>query len=547
MNKWPAVPFVVAMTAGMVVGLFSSLPVWGLLAGMAAGLLLTVLLMGSQRWRVFPPLVAFFLLGCLLMQRADLRVAYPSTDKKVVFDAVLMDIPQEKKSGLACEFYVINGYCKDRRLRLYIKNDSASLNYFGRELQPVYPQLGHTYRIKTRLRGFGEKMDGYAIWAKSRGFTAEGWVYPQHINPIRVKDGRLPFMERVGLKAKLLRERLLDELFDVDEVGEQSAEYAILAAMAFGDKSMVTSELRDTYSRTGASHLLALSGMHLGILYTIMVLLLGGRGEATQYLSRWGASATFLKNMLILMLIWLYVMVAGMPASVIRAATMLTIYSVVNVSGRQRMSVNALAVTAMLMLVVNPLMLCDIGFQMSFLAMLSIFVFQEPLHGLFFGIINHLIYKYKARRTAKRGGVPAFPDYYLENTPGVGAVLGIISVSVAAQVLTAPLAVFYFNRFSACFLITNIIAIPLVTIMLYLVFGYLFLAVTMKSIGVGLYAFLVKVIFLVAGWMNRSMEWLAGMNLCWDNIHINLPQLLLLYLGIITACALYQRIKRMLE
>lgn len=572
MNKWPAVPVVVAMIAGMVMGLFSSLPALVLLVGMVACLLITLFLINSQRWRVFPPLVAFFLFGCLLMQRADSRLAYPLTGEKVGFDAVLLDVPQEKNSGLACEFYVLDGCYKDCRLRLYIKNDSASLNYFGRRIEPVYPQLGGNYRIKTRLKDFrhvvsggnsvyegtspslvssffskNKDLDSYSLWTKSKGFAAQGWVYPQNIHAVGMEKANLPFMERVRLKAKLLREKLLDAFFYIDAEGERSAEYAILAAMAFGDKSVVTAELRDTYSRTGASHLLALSGMHLGILYAILVLFFGGRGEASQYLSRWGMTLTFLKNLMILMLIWLYVVVAGMPSSVVRAATMLTIYTVVSISGRQKMSVNALAVTALLMLVVNPLMLWDIGFQMSFLAMLSIFVFQEPLHEMFFTATNHLIYKYKARNAAKRGVILLHQGYYLENTPLVGSVLGIITVSIAAQVLTAPLAVFYFNRFSGCFLITNILAIPLVTIMLYLVFGYLILATVIGAMGFAVSGVFVKAIFLMARLMNRSMEWLAGMDMCWDNIHINLPQLLLVYLGIIIACVLCLRIKRMLE
>ena len=202
--------------------------------------------------------------------------------------------------------------------------------------------------------------------------------------------------------------------------------------MTLGDKSALTQELRDIYAITGASHILALSGLHLSIIFMLLTFLFGGR------------FFTFLPSYLFTFTtVWSFVFLVGMPVSVVRSAVMLTAYALLSLGHRDRMSVNTLAFTALLVLLVSPLSLYDISFQMSYLAVFSILLLVPLSERL-------------------------FPPSYLMEHRIVKWLWGIVSVSCAAQIGVAPLTAYYFGRFSTLFLLTNLIVIPGVTLILYL-------------------------------------------------------------------------------
>jgi competence protein ComEC len=231
------------------------------------------------------------------------------------------------------------------------------------------------------------------------------------------------------------RSRLLQRL---ESAGLTTDAYAVVAAMALGDKSALTHDLKDTYSRTGASHVLALSGLHLGIIYTLLSMLVVGR--------RWQT----VTQVIMIISIWAFVFLVGMPTSVVRAAVMLTVYALLALGHRRRMSVNTLAFTAIAMLLVSPRALFDVGFQMSFMAVFCILLFV-PLF---------------LRPVSAR---------YLMTHRLARWLLSMVAVSVAAQIGVAPLIAYYFGRFSCYFLLTNFIVIPAATAILYLTLATLLL------------------------------------------------------------------------
>lgn len=231
------------------------------------------------------------------------------------------------------------------------------------------------------------------------------------------------------------RSRLLQRL---ESAGLTTDTYAVVAAMALGDKSALTHDLKDTYSRTGASHVLALSGLHLGIIYTLLSMLVVGR--------RWQT----VTQVIMIISIWAFVFLVGMPTSVVRAAVMLTVYALLALGHRRRMSVNTLAFTAIAMLLVSPRALFDVGFQMSFMAVFCILLFV-PLF---------------LRPVSAR---------YLMTHRLARWLLSMVAVSVAAQIGVAPLIAYYFGRFSCYFLLTNFIVIPAATAILYLTLATLLL------------------------------------------------------------------------
>ena len=229
----------------------------------------------------------------------------------------------------------------------------------------------------------------------------------------------------------------------LETAGLSDDQYAVVAAMALGDKSSLTKDLKETYSMTGASHILALSGLHLGIIYALLSLLVVGR--------RW----QMITQVAIILSIWAFVFLTGMSTSVVRSAIMLTVYALLAIGHRQKMSVNTLAFTAIVMLLVSPQALFDVGFQMSFMAVFSILLFTP------------LFYR-------------PFSSEYLMTHRLVKWLWGMVAVSIAAQIGVAPLIAYYFGRFSCFFLLTNFIVIPAATLILYLSLATLLI----PSIGV---------------------------------------------------------------
>ena len=237
--------------------------------------------------------------------------------------------------------------------------------------------------------------------------------------PSRIEQSRHWFL----LQRTLLLERLSEQGLDGDA-------YAVVAAMALGDKSELSKDLRDTYAATGASHVLALSGLHLGIIYTLLSLIVVRR--------RWQVFS----QLLIILAIWTYVFLVGMSVSVVRSAIMLSVYALLSLGHREKMSVNTLAFTAMVMLAFAPSSLFDIGFQLSFLSVFFIILFLPFIDG-------------------------PWHDEPLTN-PIARWAWTMIVVSCAAQLGSAPLVAYYFGRFSPWFLPVSFIVIPAATLILWL-------------------------------------------------------------------------------
>ena len=273
----------------------------------------------------------------------------------------------------------------------------------------------------------------------------------------KVDDGEPSRVERTQQYFLHQRSVLLERLETAGLSGEQ---YAVVSAMALGDKSALTKELRETYSKTGASHILALSGLHLGIIYALLSMLIVGR--------RW----QMITQVAIILSIWAFVFLVGMSASVVRSAVMLTVYALLAIGNRHKMSVNTLAFTAIVMLLVTPKALFDVGFQMSFMAVFSILLFVP------------LFYR-------------PFSAKYLMTHRTISWLWGMVAVSVAAQIGVAPLIAYYFGRFSCYFLLTNFIVIPAATLILYLSLATLLI----PSIGV--------VLASIVGLLNTTLLYIA--------------------------------------
>jgi len=208
---------------------------------------------------------------------------------------------------------------------------------------------------------------------------------------------------------------------------------AVLKALAIGDRSSIGRGLKDDYRKSGAMHLLALSGLHVGLIYKIigsMLFFLGG----SLFIKRF-------KSLLILLILWTFALVSGMSPSIARAALMISIYELSSYTGGRKDGITALAISAFLIVLFSPEAPRRIGFQLSFAACLSIFLLYPRLSALL------------SARTAIMK--------HVWNT---------VCLAVVCQIATGPIVWLAFGSFPKYFMLSNLLAVPLVPAIFVLLF-----------------------------------------------------------------------------
>lgn len=216
-------------------------------------------------------------------------------------------------------------------------------------------------------------------------------------------------------------QRSIRELFTT-YVSRPSAQ-SILFALVLGDKTELDSEVSNDFAVAGAMHILAVSGLHVGIIYKVLdwllILLLSGKRHRNK------------RTFLLIFCLWLYAFITGLSPSVLRAVWMFSFITYARSKDNAPSFYNTLAASAFIILIIEPNYIYHVGFQLSYSAVIAI----VSIYPLFY---KHLATKYK---------IP-------------NAVIGLIIVSIAAQIGTAPFAIYYFHQFPTYFIITNLIAIP---------------------------------------------------------------------------------------
>ena len=236
--------------------------------------------------------------------------------------------------------------------------------------------------------------------------------------------------KNLAMRALMLRERLLEKYrsfgFDGDDL-------SLLSALTLGEKRDFPKELKESYTAAGASHVLALSGLHLGLFYLLLSVLLPLRGR-----NRWVVA---LREAAIVAALWVFAYVAGLPASVLRAALLFTLMSVARCLRQEASSVSSLAFAATAMLLFSPHLLFDVSFQLSFSAVLAIQLLAPPLQRLLKVDEHGFLYRY---------------------------LMNMLILSFAAQVGTLPFVWYHFGVLPLYSLLTNIFVVPLAFVVILL-------------------------------------------------------------------------------
>ena len=220
-----------------------------------------------------------------------------------------------------------------------------------------------------------------------------------------------------------LRERIIGQWDNDDQAA------AVLSAITLGQKAMLDRQTKNAFSHAGAMHLLAVSGLHVGMVWMMLDLLI----RLPVHMRLWRS----VKLMLILAVLWFYAAITGFSESVTRSVTMFSLVTVSTTMNRRSGIFNSLLLSAFILLVHDPDRVLEPGFRLSYLAVFGIVTLQ-----------------------------PRFARLYHDLKKPVRKVLDLVSVSVAAQLSTLPLTILYFNQFPVWFIFTNLAAIPLVTVLL---------------------------------------------------------------------------------
>ncbi|MDX5326984.1 MAG: competence protein ComEC family protein [Bacteroidota bacterium] len=212
----------------------------------------------------------------------------------------------------------------------------------------------------------------------------------------------------------------------------------VAEALLLGYKKDLDDETRASFSRTGTLHVLAVSGLHVGVIFLLLrwALQKAGRG---------------IRVGIILPILWFYALFTGWSPSVVRAATMFSLLAISEWMGRETHPLQTILVSAFILLCIDPFMLFSLGFQLSYGAVIGIITLQRPI---------------------ANGFLDKFP-----NAPK--RVVDLACVSLAAQCGTLPLSLFYFHQFPTYFLLSNFIVVPLVSLILYTGLGLLSLSLVL--------------------------------------------------------------------
>jgi competence protein ComEC len=228
-----------------------------------------------------------------------------------------------------------------------------------------------------------------------------------------------------GLAANI-RNKLIQTLKQYDFKDD---ELSIISALLLGQRQEISKELLEDYTRAGAIHILAVSGLHVGILLLILSYVL----KPIERVKR----GKLLKAISIIILLWFFALIAGLSASVVRAVTMFTFVAIAMVNNRENSVLYSLVASVFFLLLVKPLFLFDVGFQLSYLAVFGIVWIQPKLYK---------IWKPKVKFVNK--------------------IWQLFTVSIAAQFGVLPISLYYFHQFPGLFLASNLIIVPFLGIIL---------------------------------------------------------------------------------
>lgn len=338
------------------------------------------------------------------------------------------------------------------KVLLYFEPDSLSSNL----------EYGNILLVKTQLEeveNLGNPNEfNYKRYLRFNGIGHRGYV----------GSGNAEFLSRgnSGFRGRFFKARsfLIEKLKEAQLAGN---ELAVVSALILGYRAELDRELVNAYAGAGATHVLAVSGLHVGIVYLVLNTLL-------RFMDR-RRKTKVLKTILLVILLFGYAGLTGLSASVFRAATMFSFVAIGKAIKRDTNIFNTLAASAFCLVAFEPMIIMQVGFQLSYAAVLGIVLIHPQLFNLLVFSKSRLL------------------DW----------AWSITCVSIAAQVATAPLGLLYFHQFPNFFWVSNLLVIPAATVILYLgllLFTFCWWKPTLLFFGL--------LLGKIVSWLNILMSWI---------------------------------------
>jgi competence protein ComEC len=383
---------------------------------------------------------------------------YFPENKKILVACLLSDFPDERAKSYKCfvtaKQYQYNDstFPSNNRFILYLEKsrDAANLKPGDVLIARIKPQKIATFP--------GNNGFDYAKYMFKQGIIYS--AYSSGNNWIKADSGKITFIEKVGFTCKTSLLNLLKK------AGLKGNDFAVASALTIGYRADLDKEIRQAYSTTGTTHILAVSGMHVGLLYFVLGFFLG-------FLDKF-KPGKIMKPVLLIGIVWFYAFLSGLCPSILRSALMITFIGFGQTLGRQSFIFNSIAGSAFLLLLFDPLQVADVGFQLSYSAVIGIVIFYPYIYKWF-----------------------QFKNVFLDQ------VWQLTSVSIAAQLLTFPLTVYYFKQFPILFILSNILAIPISTIAMYA--ALLLVCVSFIPFTIQIIGFVLKV---MVNLLNLTVLWI---------------------------------------
>ena len=423
-------PFLAGIIASVALSAISPIPYLFitaiLLISIIAGFLPAITKLYGIKW-LFGGLASIFLFSIgfnsVILHKEILSPDHFShSDKQGTLIVRVDDPPQEKEHSYKT-ILSVKGIKNGQEIT---KAEGHLLAYFEKDSATEPPEAGSIIALSALPQKISPPQNPGAFDYKK--YMAASNVYHQ----VYVKNNSwLLLKEPRGFDLYLSAQRITKYLVTIlHDNGLEGKEFAVASALMLGQNDMLDAETLREYSGSGVMHILSVSGLHVGVIFLIINFLLGFMNK-----NRW---QVWSKTILIILTIWAYALLTGLSSPVLRASVMFTFVTIGNASNRYVHIINSLAVSAFLLLLFNPLVISNVGFQLSYIGILGIVFINKPIAELW-----------------------QPPNRIIEY------IWDLVAVSIAAQIATAPLAILYFHQFPTYFLPANLVAIPLSGLVIY--------------------------------------------------------------------------------
>ncbi|MBP1616811.1 MAG: hypothetical protein H6Q14_638 [Bacteroidetes bacterium] len=430
-------------------------------------------------------------IGIVSTSQRQKQTAFLFPKQAEAYVGTVNEMPQAKPRSIACRMSLEDS--EKHNVVCYFQIDSMS-----RSLRVGDRVLFYAEIKPFKNRGNPDDFD-YVAYMHRMGFSGTTYVAASRWEKLA------PSGFSLYSYSQQLRSRVLD-FYRTLNLGHDN--FAVFSALTLGYMDELDDSVQQAFRATGTSHILSVSGLHVAILYMVIASMLSFLPKSRRMV--------VLRQLLIILLLWAYAFLTGLPSSVVRATLMISVFCMAVAMRKKAFSYNTVCFAAFMMLLYNPFDFFNIGFQLSFVAVLSICFFLPP-------ILKIIQPKNKVA------------NFFWETS----------AVSLAVQLGTYPICLFYFGTFPTYFFLTNLVIVPLSTLVMY------------SSLGIYLAACLVWLlpahsgaVFLVPVWtldlfltlLLRFVSFFESLpSALIQKISLNLPQMFLLMLLSVVVLLFFQK------